>query len=147
MKKLFLTLTICFIIILATGACGEEFVKPQFFAVKIEGYGPFVLKFDTGADHTLIEKKALIKSGGEWKLKRQYDVYTAASNPLKDVYYFITSNIEIEEIQAGGIYRIFVVEGGYESVPYDGLLGRDILTNFDVTIIKGEVTLIRRTGE
>jgi hypothetical protein len=103
--------------------------SPVLVSAKINGAGPIALILDTGADRTLVSPSALSKLG------------ISAENALRGVVRGVTgasyaeavwvNSVEVEESRVGPLL-IIVHEADLKGA--DGLLGRDFLANFNVTI-------------
>jgi hypothetical protein len=103
--------------------------SPVLVSAKINGAGPITLILDTGADRTMVAPSALSKLGISFE------------NALRGVVRGITgasyaeavwvSSVEIEEAKVGPLL-IVAHDAGLKGA--DGLLGRDFLANFNVTI-------------
>jgi hypothetical protein len=103
--------------------------SPVLVSAKINGAGPITLILDTGADRTLVSPSALSNLG------------ISAENALRGVVRGVTgasyaeavwvNSVEVEEARVGPLL-IIVHEADLKGA--DGLLGRDFLANFNVTI-------------
>jgi hypothetical protein len=102
---------------------------PVLVSAKINGGGPITLILDTGADRTMVAPSALSRLGISFE------------NALRGVVRGITgasyaeavwvNSVEVGEARVGPLL-IIVHEADLQGV--DGLLGRDFLANFNVTI-------------
>jgi hypothetical protein len=103
--------------------------SPVLVSVKINGAGPITLILDTGADRTLVSPSALQRLGisGENVRGGVLRGVTGASY----VEAIWVNSVEVEEARAGPLL-IIVHEADLKGA--DGLLGRDFLANFNVTI-------------
>jgi predicted aspartyl protease len=98
-------------------------------SAKINGGGPINLILDTGADRTMVAPSALSRLGISFE------------NPLRGVVKGVTGasyadaiwvdSVEVGETRVGPLL-IIVHEADLHGA--DGLLGRDFLANFNVTI-------------
>jgi predicted aspartyl protease len=115
---------------------GEETVirfqpgKPIYVTVRINGTGEARLILDTGADRTVIAPRALSAAGVSTRR-------AAASGRIRGATG--TANIEaypVESLEVGRarVGKMLVVSHGIETADTDGLLGRDFLDQFKVTI-------------
>ena len=103
--------------------------SPVLVSVKINGAGSITLILDTGADRTLVAPSALSRLG------------ISTENALRGVIRGVTgasyaeavwvNSVEVEEARVGPLL-IIVHEADLKGA--DGLLGRDFLANFNVTI-------------
>lgn len=103
--------------------------SPVLVSVKINGAGSITLILDTGADRTLVAPSALSRLG------------ISTENALRGVIRGVTGasyaeavwvhSVEVEEARVGPLL-IIVHEADLKGA--DGLLGRDFLANFNVTI-------------
>jgi len=103
--------------------------SPVLVSVKINGAGPITLILDTGADRTLVSPSALQRLGisGENVRGGVLRGVTGASY----VEAIWVNSVEVEEARVGPLL-IIVHEADLKGA--DGLLGRDFLANFNVTI-------------
>jgi hypothetical protein len=112
---------------------------PVLVSVKINGSGPVTLILDTGSDRTLVAPAALTKLG-----------ISTGNGPrgiLKgvtgsdDVHAVWVNSVEVDEARIG---PLLVIAYDADLKGADGLLGRDFLANFNVTIDSKErvVTLV-----
>jgi len=103
--------------------------SPVLVSVKINGAGSITLILDTGADRTLVAPSALSRLG------------ISTENALRGVIRGVTgasyaeavwvNSVEVEEARVGPLL-IIVHDADLKGA--DGLLGRDFLANFNVTI-------------
>jgi len=103
--------------------------SPVLVSAKINGGGPITLILDTGADRTMVAPSALSRLGVSFE------------NALRGVVRGVTgasyagavwvNSLEVGEARVGPLL-IIVHEADLQGV--DGLLGRDFLANFNVTI-------------
>jgi hypothetical protein len=112
--------------------------SPVLLSAKINGGGPITLILDTGADRTMVAPSALSRLGISFE------------NALRGVIKGITGAsyteavwvnlVEIEEAKVG---PLLIIAHDADLKGADGLLGRDFLANFNVTIDpkEGLVTL------
>jgi len=102
---------------------------PVLVSVKINGGGPITLILDTGADRTMVTPSALSRLGISFE------------NALRGVVRGITgasyaeavwvNSVEIEEAKVG---PLLIIAHDADLKGAEGLLGRDFLANFNVTI-------------
>jgi len=103
--------------------------SPILVSVKINGAGPITLILDTGADRTLVAPSALSKLG------------ISTENALLGVVKGVTgrsyaeavwvNSVEVGEARVG---PLLIIAHNPDLKGADGLLGRDFLANFNVTI-------------
>ncbi len=111
---------------------------PVLVSVKINGAGPITLILDTGSDRTLVSPGALqrlgisVENGPQGILKG-----VTGTSQVGAVW---VSSVEVEGARVGPLL-IVVYDGNLNAA--DGLLGRDFLAHFDVSINskEGVVTL------
>lgn len=102
---------------------------PVLVTVKINGGGPITLILDTGADRTMVAPSALLRLGISFE------------NALRGVVRGVTgvshaeavwvNSVEIEDAEVG---PLLIVAHDAGLIGVDGLLGRNFLANFNVTI-------------
>jgi len=113
--------------------------SPVTLSAKINGGGPIILILDTGSDRTLIRPSALSKVGISTENARRMVLKGVTGMSYADAVW--VNSVEVEEARVGPflivIYDVDLKEA-------DGLLGRDFLANFNLTINskEGIVTLI-----
>jgi len=103
--------------------------SPVLVSVKINGAGPITLILDTGADHTLISPSVLARLGVSAEA-----AYRGVLKGVTGTQYasaFWVSSLEVGEAAAGPLL-VIAHDAGLKNA--DGLLGRDFLINFNVTI-------------
>lgn len=103
--------------------------SPVLVSVKINGAGPVTLILDTGAERTLVTPSALSRLGISFE------------NALRGVLKGVTgasytealwvNSVEVEEARVG---PLLIIAHDVDLKGADGLLGRDFLANFHVTI-------------
>jgi hypothetical protein len=103
--------------------------SPVFVNVKINGSGPVTLILDTGADRTLVKPSALLRLGisTENATRGRIQGVTGASN-AEAVW---VNSVEVGESRVG---PLLIIAHETDLKGADGLLGRDFLANFNVTI-------------
>ena len=103
--------------------------SPMRVSAQINGAGPVTLILDTGAERTLIAPSALGKLGVPTE-----GVYRGVLKGVTGMSYanaVWVSSVEVGEAKVGPLLVIAHDAGLTEA---DGLLGRDFLANFNVTI-------------
>jgi hypothetical protein len=103
--------------------------SPVLVSAKINGAGPITLILDTGAERTLVTPSALSRLG------------ISSENALRGVLKGVTgasyteavwvNSVEVEEARVG---PLLIIAHDADLKGADGLLGRDFLANFNVTI-------------
>ncbi len=103
--------------------------SPVLVSAKINGAGPIILILDTGAEHTLVAPSALSRLGisNENALRGVLKGVTGASY-TEAVW---VNSVEVEEARVG---PLLIIAHDADLKGADGLLGRDFLANFNVTI-------------
>jgi hypothetical protein len=113
--------------------------SPVLVSAKINGAGPLTLILDTGADRTLIRLSALRKLG------------IANENTTRLVLRGVTGESEVDavwvhtiEVGEARVGPLLIIAHEADLKGADGLLGRDFLAHFNVTIDSKErvVTLV-----
>jgi len=103
--------------------------SPVLVSVKINGGGPITLILDTGADRTMVAPSALSRLGISFEnaLRGVVRGVTGASY-VEAVW---VNSVEIEEARVG---PLLIIAHDADLKGAEGLLGRDFLANFNVTI-------------
>jgi len=103
--------------------------SPVLVGVKINGSGPITLILDTGADRTMVAPSALSRIGISFEnaLRGVVRGVTGASH-AEAVW---VNSVEIEEAKVG---PLLIIAHDADLRGADGLLGRDFLAHFNVTI-------------
>jgi len=103
--------------------------SPVLVSVKINGDGPITLILDTGADRTMVAPSALSRLGISFEnaLRGVVRGVTGASY-VEAVW---VNSVEVEEAKVG---PLLIIAHDADLRGADGLLGRDFLANFNVTI-------------
>jgi hypothetical protein len=103
--------------------------SPVLVSAKINGSGPITLILDTGADRTMVAPSALSRLGVSFEnaLRGVIRGVTGASH-VEAVW---VNSVEIEEAKVG---PLLIVAHDADLKGAEGLLGRDFLANFNVTI-------------
>jgi hypothetical protein len=103
--------------------------SPVLVSVKINGGGPITLILDTGADRTMVAPSALSRLGISFEnaLRGVVRGVTGASY-VEAVW---VNSVEIEEAKVG---PLLIIAHDADLKGAEGLLGRDFLSNFNVTI-------------
>jgi hypothetical protein len=102
---------------------------PILVSAKINGLGPVTLILDTGADRTIVAPGALSRLGISTVGASRAELKGVTGSSQVDVV-GVTS-LEVGEAKAG---PLLIVAHDAELKHADGLLGRDFLDNFTVTI-------------
>jgi hypothetical protein len=103
--------------------------SPVLVSAKINGGGPITLILDTGADRTMVAPSALSRLGISFEnaLRGVVRGVTGASY-VEAVW---VNSVEIEEARVG---PLLIIAHDADLKGAEGLLGRDFLANFNVTI-------------
>ena len=112
--------------------------SPVLVSVRINGAGPITLILDTGSDRTVVTPSALGKLG--------ISTENASRAMVKGVTGMGYGNavwVQMVEVGETGVGPLLVIVPDTDLKEADGLLGRDFLGNFNVTIDskEGIVTL------
>ncbi|MBI4608086.1 MAG: aspartyl protease family protein [Candidatus Rokubacteria bacterium] len=103
--------------------------SPILVSAKINGGGPVSLLLDTGADRTVVAPLTLLRLGISTRSTPRAEVKGVTGTSQADVVR--VDSIEVGEAKAG---PLLVVAHDADLKEADGLLGRDFLDNFKVTI-------------
>ncbi len=113
--------------------------KPIYVTAKINGNASVRLILDTGADGTVIAERALVAAGVSTKAAIASGKIRGATGDAK------VEAFDIESLQVGNskVGKMMVIAHDINDPNSDGLLGRDFLDQFKVTIdsAAGQVTL------
>jgi len=103
--------------------------SPVLVSAKINGAGPITLILDTGSDRTLVAPSALQRLGiyAEKALRGVIRGVTGAS--YVDAVW--VNSVEVDEAKVG---PLLIIAHDADLKEAEGLLGRDFLANFNVTI-------------
>lgn len=112
--------------------------SPILVNAKINGEGPITLVLDTGADRTTVAPAALTRLGVSTRDATRGELKSATGTVQVDVVR--VTSVEVGEAKAG---PLSIVAHDADVKGADGLLGRDFLDKFTVTIDskEGIVTL------
>ena len=102
---------------------------PVLVSVKINGAGPITLILDTGSDRTLVTPAALQNLGISTENGPQGILKVVTGTSHVDAVW--VNSVEVDEARIGPLL-IIVYDADLKGA--DGLLGRDFLANFNVTI-------------
>ena len=102
---------------------------PILASARINGSGPVTLVLDTGAERTLIAPAALARLGIELPNTLEATVQGVAGSARADVVW-----IQSLEVGASGAGPLAIIAHDADVPGADGLLGRDFLSLFSVTI-------------
>jgi len=103
--------------------------SPVLVSAKINGAGPVTLILDTGADRTLIGASTLSKLGISTENATRTVIKGVTG--MSDASAVWVNSVEVGEAKVGPLL-IIVHDADLKGA--DGLLGRDFLANFNVTI-------------
>jgi hypothetical protein len=112
--------------------------SPVLVSARINGTGPITLILDTGSDHTLVTPSALGRLGISTEHVNRALLKGVTGMSYGDAVW--VQSVEVGEAKVGPLL-IIVLDTDLKKA--EGLLGRDFLANFDVTIDskEGIVTL------
>ncbi|PWU21440.1 MAG: hypothetical protein C5B48_11310 [Candidatus Rokuibacteriota bacterium] len=113
--------------------------QPILVSVTIAGSGPLTLILDTGADRTMIAPQALSRLGVSLANAPRAEIAGVTGTGLGDVVQVVS--LEVGDAKVGPL-RVIAHDARLDGA--DGLLGRDFLEQFTVTIDSREqvVTLV-----
>jgi hypothetical protein len=103
--------------------------SPVLVSAKINGSGPITLILDTGADRTMVTPSALSRLGISFENALRGVVRGVTGASYAEAVW--VNSVEIEEAKVGPLL-IVAHDAGLKGA--EGLLGRDFLGNFNVTI-------------
>ena len=102
---------------------------PVLVSVKINGAGPITLILDTGSDRTLVAPAALQKLGISTENGPRGILKGVTGTSDVDAVW--VNSVEVGEARVG---PLLIIAYNADLKAADGLLGRDFLANFNVTI-------------
>ena len=113
--------------------------SPVLVSAKINGAGPITLILDTGSDRTLVAPSALSKLGISTENTPRGMLKGVTGTSYVDAVW--VNSVEVGEAKVG---PLLIIAHDADLEGADGLLGRDFLANFNVTIDSKElaVTLV-----
>ena len=103
--------------------------SPVLVSAKINGSGPITLILDTGADRTMVAPSALSRLGISFENALRGVVRGVTGVSYAEAVW--VNSVEIEEAKVG---PLLIIAHDADLRGADGLLGRDFLANFNVTI-------------
>jgi hypothetical protein len=103
--------------------------SPVLVSAKINGNGPITLILDTGADRTMVAPSALSRLGISFENALRGVVRGVTGASYAEAVW--VNSVEIEEAMVG---PLLIIAHDADLKGADGLLGRDFLANFNVTI-------------
>jgi hypothetical protein len=103
--------------------------SPVLVSVKINGGGPITLILDTGADRTMVAPSALTRLGISFENTLRGVVRGVTGASYAEAVW--VNSVEIEEARVG---PLLIIAHDADLKGAEGLLGRDFLANFNVTI-------------
>jgi hypothetical protein len=103
--------------------------SPILVSARINGAGPITLILDTGADHTLVSPSALSRLGVS--IEGGYRGVLTGVTGIGSANAVWVASLEVGEARVGPLL-VITHDAGLKGA--DGLLGRDFLANFNVTI-------------
>jgi hypothetical protein len=148
MKK-FLVLTVLASMALSFSAFAADYISvdPLVISVSLDGLGPLKMRFDTGADHTLVSLSSL-KKLGYTPPKAEKVKAIGIVGSTGDALVVLVKWITVDDVKCDGPFIVAILDkaiqdaGGEEVI--DGLLGRDILARFDATIKDGKLIFSKK---
>ncbi|HXX34440.1 MAG TPA: aspartyl protease family protein [Thermodesulfobacteriota bacterium] len=102
---------------------------PVLVSAKINGAGPITLILDTGSDRTLVAPAALQKLGISTE-----DAPQGIVKGVTGTSYAVTVWVQSVEVGEARVGPLLIVVHDADLKGADGLLGRDFLANFNVTM-------------
>lgn len=103
--------------------------SPILVSAKINGAGPITLILDTGSDRTLVAPSALSKLGISTENAPRGVLKGVTGTSYVDAVW--VNSVEVGEAKVG---PLLIIAHDAKLEGADGLLGRDFLANFNVTI-------------
>jgi hypothetical protein len=103
--------------------------SPVLVSVRINGAGPVTLILDTGSDHTLVSPSVLSKLGISFETAHRATIKGVTGTSDADAVW--VNSLEVGEANVG---PLLVIAHDATLHGADGLLGRDFLGHFNVTI-------------
>ena len=103
--------------------------SPVLVSAKINGGGPITLILDTGADRTMVAPSALTRLGISFENTLRGVVRGVTGASYAEAVW--VNSVEIEEARVG---PLLIIAHDADLKGAEGLLGRDFLANFNVTI-------------
>jgi hypothetical protein len=103
--------------------------SPVLVSAKINGSGPITLILDTGADRTMVAPSALSRLGISFENALRGVVRGVTGASYAEAVW--VNSVEIEEAKVG---PLLIIAHDADLKGAEGLLGRDFLANFNVTI-------------
>ena len=103
--------------------------SPVLVSAKINGGGPITLILDTGADRTMVAPSALSRLGISFENALRGVVRGVTGASYAEAVW--VNSVEIEEAKVG---PLLIIAHDADLKGAEGLLGRDFLANFNVTI-------------
>jgi hypothetical protein len=103
--------------------------SPVLVSVKINGTGPITLILDTGSDRTLVAPSVLSKLG--ISTENAYRAVIKGVTGASDADAVWINSLEVGEVKVG---PLLIIAHDADFNGADGLLGRDFLGHFNVTI-------------
>ena len=103
--------------------------SPVLVNAKIDGGGPITLILDTGADRTMVAPSALLRLGISFENALRGVVRGVTGVSYAEAVW--VNSVEIEDAKVG---PLLIIAHDADLKGAEGLLGRDFLANFNVTI-------------
>ena len=103
--------------------------SPVLVSARINGSGPITLILDTGADRTMVAPSVLSRLGISFE-----NALRGVVRGVTGVSYAEAVWVNSVEIEASKVGPLLIIAHDADLKGADGLLGRDFLANFNVTI-------------
>jgi len=148
MKKL-LVLTVLASMVLSFSALAADYISvdPLSVSVTLDGLGPLKMRFNTGADHTLVSLSSLKKLGYTPPNGEKAKAIGIAGS-TGDALVVLVKSISVDGLKSEGPFVVAILDKAIQDAGgkgvIDGLLGRDILACFDTTIKDGKLIFLKK---
>ena len=103
--------------------------SPVLVSAKINGAGPIPMILDTGADRTLVKSSSLSKLGVSTEQATRVVIKGVTGTTDADAVW--VNSVEVGEVKVG---PLLIIAHETDLKGAEGLLGRDFLASFNVTI-------------
>ena len=148
MKKL-LVLAVLASMTLSCSTLAAEYISVDPFElnVTLDGLGPLQMRFDTGADHTLVSLSSL-KKLGYTPPKAEKVKAIGIVGSTDDALVVLIKSITVDNEKCDGPFIVAILANPIQDASgegvIDGFLGRDILARFDATIKDGKLIFSKK---
>ena len=115
--------------------------SPVMVSAKINGLGPITLLLDTGSDRTLVRPSVIGRLGISTENARQVVLRGVTGMSYGDAVW--VNSVEVGEAR---VEPLLIVIHDVDLREADGLLGRDFLANFNVTIDSKDRTVTLKSN-